>query len=305
MRPLVTPPALVRVAQIPPRELLNAVPLQVQKGRQGQLRPALDRRELLEPILRETQRRFELLEKQFDLPANRVQLDHVAHIQPKVVRHQDFHVVRAGSFQILFRCRKDEPGFSDGVHLPPFLVDVVRPDFRFRPDPVRRQAPVAPSATRPARPGARLRKTQIRCCGRCQRTSRQDAVGRRLPSDASCVTVLPSAACVRLEIAERHPIPVFRARPELPTAILTRANGTLHLAGLRILAAAAVDVSGARAFSENGGIPTQLRLPATPTCLWGSTVAYGCTVRGCATRPNLRRCAPPPQARAREMLRMR
>ncbi len=29
---------------------------------------------------------------------------------------------------------------------------------------------------------------------------------------------------------------------------------------------------------------------ATPTCLWGSTVAYGRAVPGCATRPNLHRC---------------
>ena len=93
-------------------------------------------------VLMEAQRRFQLLEKQLDLPANRVQLDHVAHAQPTGVRHQDFHVVRGGSFQILFRCRKDEPDLPNGVDLSSFLVDVVRPGFRFRPDPMRRQTPI-------------------------------------------------------------------------------------------------------------------------------------------------------------------
>jgi hypothetical protein len=40
-----------------------------------------------------------------------------------------------------------------------------------------------------------------------------------------------------------------------------------------------------------GGILKQQGSPATPTCVWGSTVAYGRDVPGCATRPNLRRCA--------------
>src|SRR5271166_2814379 len=57
-------------------------------------------------------------------------------------------------------------------------------------------------------------------------------------------------------------------------------------------------------FPRFGAILKQQGSPATPICLWGSTIAYGRAVPGCATRSNLRRCAPPPQASGAKMLRM-
>ena len=40
----------------------------------------------------------------------------------------------------LLGCRKDETDLADRVH-PSFLMGVIRPGFRFRPDPMRRQTP--------------------------------------------------------------------------------------------------------------------------------------------------------------------
>ena len=136
------PPAPLVVVQVAPGHLLHPVPLQVHEGCQRQLRPALHRLKFLELVLVEAQRRLEFLEKQLDLPAQRVQLDHGAHGQPQVVRHQDFHVVGRGSWEIFLGCRKDETDLADRVHPSSFLMGVIRPRFRFRPDPMRRQTPI-------------------------------------------------------------------------------------------------------------------------------------------------------------------
>src|SRR5208283_1947686 len=49
---------------------------------------------------------------------------------------------RRGSFEIFFGCRKDETDLADRVYPSSFLMGVVRPRFRFRPDPMRRQTPI-------------------------------------------------------------------------------------------------------------------------------------------------------------------
>ena len=55
--------------------------------------------DVLEPIVREAQHRLLFLQEQLDLPAQRVQFDHLADTHLGGVGHQDFHIV--GS-----RCRR-------------------------------------------------------------------------------------------------------------------------------------------------------------------------------------------------------
>ena len=101
-------PAFFLVAQAASQHLLHPVPLQVQEGRERQLEPTFHWLKFLEFILIEAQARLEFLKKEFDLLSQRVQLDHLTHRKPWVVRHQDFDVVRCGSLEIFLRRRKDE-----------------------------------------------------------------------------------------------------------------------------------------------------------------------------------------------------
>jgi hypothetical protein len=68
MGSLMTPPFFLLVGQTTTNQLLGAVPLQVQKRGQCQLRPADDALEVPEPVLMKAERRFQFLEKQFSVP---------------------------------------------------------------------------------------------------------------------------------------------------------------------------------------------------------------------------------------------
>src|SRR5262245_63599134 len=93
-------------------------------------------------ILVDAQCRFQLFEEEFDLPAQRVQLDHFLQTQTRDVRHQDFDVVRGRFDQLSVGCRKNESYVADATYVSFFLMHVERAAFRFRSDPVWRETAV-------------------------------------------------------------------------------------------------------------------------------------------------------------------
>src|ERR1700681_2906082 len=128
-------PALAVGRRRGPLETVTANPFEVHEGYQTDINPGLHPSKLTESILMGSQVALQLLEEQLDLPTQSVQGDDFLDRQIEVVGQQNLDLV-AGNRLVGFRfgfCRNDELYITDRVNAAPFLMDVKRRIFLFRP----------------------------------------------------------------------------------------------------------------------------------------------------------------------------
>src|SRR5262249_37688167 len=81
----------------------------------------------------ETQCRFQLLEEEFDLPAQSVPFDNLLGRQTQIIGHQDLLYFDQSIVVWFCPCREDQLHLAYRVHSLSPLVYVIRTRFHFRP----------------------------------------------------------------------------------------------------------------------------------------------------------------------------
>ena len=134
MQALHRPPLPLLFGQVATDHLLSTSCLKEQHRRQGKRNPPFDFTESLEAIVVETETRFELFEKQLNLPSNLVQIDDLTKTQVLRIGHQDFDIVGSRFGQVFLCCRIHKLNTPYGMNIPSFFVGVVNTRFHFRSD---------------------------------------------------------------------------------------------------------------------------------------------------------------------------